>query len=758
MLTLCLVLSLFGNFLPTVSSYLNVDEITNLKYGVEISDKPVLFQGNSFYQSPDVMTISSKFGQKYSCNLPVLQLPETEDDNEDKKIDPMTIISTIDKSLNDTCLEFNKGWWTYKLCHKKNITQYHVTEQGEVDSKTTELGAYEKEDDWKDKNLDDKKTKHLYHKADYINGSKCDLTSIYRSTVVQYYCSDENLNSNMVIRVEEPATCEYIISVHVKKLCTHPAFEVKEKTKKVTLTCSPILGEKAFKRYQEEQKFIKEENDRKKKAAMEKFAKEKEEALKRRSGNFFKLDDTIDTGSDMEFLPVTSESIFEEDEGLKLVGDMLKKTKEIFNPPEEVEDKKENVAGKDASVGSASKLDKTNKKLFDFIGKQRTQLTKQFEDLRSSTMKEMARSKSMLKTLRTVKKIGQKTGDTDEDGELDSSIKSLEEGIEKFQKQIDSIDDKMQHVTEMEKRTEKALDKMNARLKRQENIRKRLDETFKSPNEGKDSENAEEEKKEDYSFIKFPHHPDQEEREEMIKALPKHLRDIMQSFEEKKKQQNHENKEDRQNENHEKLKNKRAKKSISMEDILSGNEEEEKEEGVEAMKKLKNVAEDLDEENSDFTDFYERITHKEDVFNRNKRESSEQDIEKEIAEQRKKDLKVRVRTINKQEADKLETNHDMDEKTEMRARELEEKVKKQLESLGLDVKNKIKIKVITSKDEYNKMSKGEELMSTDQLNDVKDMFYDILGGSQEKKKEEQRQQSLEESYMKKWNENENDDE
>ena len=52
------------------------------------------------------MTISSKFGQKYSCNLPVLEIPEAEDDVDAKKIDPMSIISTIDKSLNDTCLEF----------------------------------------------------------------------------------------------------------------------------------------------------------------------------------------------------------------------------------------------------------------------------------------------------------------------------------------------------------------------------------------------------------------------------------------------------------------------------------------------------------------------------------------------------------------------------------------------------------------------------------------------------------------------------
>ena len=44
-------------------------------------------------------------------------------------------------------------------------------------------------------------------------------------------------------------------------------------------------------------------------------------------------------------------------------------------------------------------------------------------------------------------------------------------------------------------------------------------------------------------------------------------------------------------------------------------------------------------------------------------------------------------------------------------------------SLFLD---KIKVKVITTKDKFNQVSKGEELLSTDQLDDVKDMFLGLL--------------------------------
>ena len=65
----------------------------------------------------------------------------------------------------------------------------------------------------------------------------------------QYYCGEGSIDT--IVRVEEPATCEYIITVHSVKLCDHPAFHIEEKTKKVNLICSPALSEKAYSKYVE---------------------------------------------------------------------------------------------------------------------------------------------------------------------------------------------------------------------------------------------------------------------------------------------------------------------------------------------------------------------------------------------------------------------------------------------------------------------------------------------------------------------------
>lgn len=59
------------------------------------------------------MTVSSKFGQKYRCNIPVFEPPKTENIEENNKIDPKSIITTIDKSLSDTCLDFVSNWFPF---------------------------------------------------------------------------------------------------------------------------------------------------------------------------------------------------------------------------------------------------------------------------------------------------------------------------------------------------------------------------------------------------------------------------------------------------------------------------------------------------------------------------------------------------------------------------------------------------------------------------------------------------------------------
>ena len=81
----------------------------------------------------------------------------------------------------------------------------------------------------------------------------------------QYFCGDERNNKDTIIRVEEPATCEYIITVHSGNLCKHPAFHVKEKTTKISLICSPLLAEEAYNKYMEKQKVRKELEEQKRK-------------------------------------------------------------------------------------------------------------------------------------------------------------------------------------------------------------------------------------------------------------------------------------------------------------------------------------------------------------------------------------------------------------------------------------------------------------------------------------------------------------
>ena len=119
---------------------------------------------------------------------------------------------------------------------------------------------------------------------------------------------------------------------------------------------------------------------------------------------------------------------------------MIKKTKEMLNTVQSKDDdgeEKQQENKKESSQEEGDIHSKKSQRLFDFIGKERTQLTKQFEDLRTSTLAEMERSKSLLKTLKTLKAIEKKTGDTDENSELEMSITTMEEGVEKFQMQLE---------------------------------------------------------------------------------------------------------------------------------------------------------------------------------------------------------------------------------------------------------------------------------------------------------------------------------
>jgi len=341
-----------------------------------------------------------------------------------------------------------------------------------------------------------------------------------------------------------------------------------------------------------------------------------------------------------------------------------------------------------------AKQKKKNKKLYNFLGEEKERMTKQFEELRLSTLTEMERSKSLLETMKTLKDIEEKTGDTDKTHELDTTISALEGGIKKYQIQLLKIEEKMRQIGEMEERAEKTLEKLSTRFTKN---------------------------KEDKSSIK--------------KLTLSQIKEQLDKFKSKLKKNNV----DRNN-----------KETLKEDPAAKSNTEDTNKEEVDLMQKKP--------EFGYFEGSFEDYLDGEGGEGKNKiieGDSNEAAIETEANKQKKEDLQVRVRTLDAKDIEKEFGDEESDE----RARMLEEKVKKQLESLGLNLQDKIKIKVITTKDKFNQVSKGDELLSTDQLDDVKDMFLGILNGNQEKKIEEKRQISLEESYNQVWtDENETEEE
>jgi len=64
-----------------------------------------------FQEDVESMILSSKFGQKYTCNIPVLSLPSLNEEEIDEAIDPKSIIKVLDDSFGDSCMEIVRNFY-----------------------------------------------------------------------------------------------------------------------------------------------------------------------------------------------------------------------------------------------------------------------------------------------------------------------------------------------------------------------------------------------------------------------------------------------------------------------------------------------------------------------------------------------------------------------------------------------------------------------------------------------------------------------
>ncbi|PNJ44508.1 OS9 isoform 9 [Pongo abelii] len=103
---------------------LNLEELSEMRYGIEILPLPVM-GGQS--QSSDVVIVSSKYKQRYECRLPAGAIHfQREREEETPAYQGPGIPELLSPMRDAPCLLKTKDWWTYEFCYGRHIQQYHM--------------------------------------------------------------------------------------------------------------------------------------------------------------------------------------------------------------------------------------------------------------------------------------------------------------------------------------------------------------------------------------------------------------------------------------------------------------------------------------------------------------------------------------------------------------------------------------------------------------------------------------------------------
>nr|KAF6453342.1 OS9 endoplasmic reticulum lectin [Molossus molossus] len=177
LLSRLLGLLLLGLLLPASPTggvgSLNLEELSEMRYGIEILPLPVM-GGQS--QASDVVIVSSKYKQRYECRLPAGAIHfQREREEETPAYQGPGIPELLSPMKDAPCLLKTKDWWTYEFCYGRHIQQYHM-EDSEIKGEVLYLGYYQSAFNWDDETAKASKQHRLkrYHSQTYGNGSKCD--------------------------------------------------------------------------------------------------------------------------------------------------------------------------------------------------------------------------------------------------------------------------------------------------------------------------------------------------------------------------------------------------------------------------------------------------------------------------------------------------------------------------------------------------------------------------------------------------------
>nr|XP_057910288.1 protein OS-9 isoform X2 [Doryrhamphus excisus] len=231
-----------------VSAFLNLEELNEMKYGIEILSDPVIL-GQT--KTQEVMMVSSKYKQMYECRLPAQAIhfhQELASEPETQGYAGPDIPDLLRPMQDSPCLVKTKDWWTYEFCYGRHIRQYHL-EDSEIKGSVLFLGYFESEFDWHNETAKAAKQHRLkrYHSHTYVNGSKCDVSGNPREAEVRFVC--ESGSADHIARVDEPQSCRYVLTVHTSRSCQHPSLRPPSSGQPLGIVCQPALSAQQYMDY-----------------------------------------------------------------------------------------------------------------------------------------------------------------------------------------------------------------------------------------------------------------------------------------------------------------------------------------------------------------------------------------------------------------------------------------------------------------------------------------------------------------------------
>jgi protein OS-9 len=215
--------------------------------------------------------IMSMSPYRYLCSIPVVEqdVSTNQTANELAKAEEAKELTRATESgwellneLEESCLYFMSGWWSYRFCKNREIVQFHAlssTPAGQPprrDPQTAEyiLGAVpsipaaaqqraREQPDLSPSPAElQVKGEQRYLIQRLEGGTICDLTGRERTIEVQYHCVP-GLKQTKIAWIKEVTICAYLMVVNTPRLCSDVAFLPPDETTANAIECKLIVDD-----------------------------------------------------------------------------------------------------------------------------------------------------------------------------------------------------------------------------------------------------------------------------------------------------------------------------------------------------------------------------------------------------------------------------------------------------------------------------------------------------------------------------------